>query len=104
MTSNVAFHVAPLRHPAVRQYEAEWRRLRDDPDAVHRAAGWRISGTDLCSLDDVLDAVGYERPPTAQAESNLRRLVGLAADDELAAQVVVRRLLPGALSIATRRW
>ena len=104
MTSNVAFHVAPLRHPAARQYEAEWRRLRDDPGALRRAAGWRVAGTEPGSLDDVLRAIGYERASTSLTESNLRRLVGLAADDELAAQVVVRRLLPGALSVAVRHW
>lgn len=102
MSSNAAFHIAPLRHPAARSYDAEWRRLRRDPAALQRAATWGIVRGELTTLDQVLDAVGYDRPPAADTEERLWRLVGVAAGDALAAQVVMRRLLPGALSVAVR--
>ncbi|HWL45331.1 MAG TPA: hypothetical protein VNQ73_20470 [Ilumatobacter sp.] len=102
MSSNLAFHVDPIRHPAARPYDAEWRRLRCNPAALRRAATWRVVRTDVTTLDDVLAATGYGRPPSAGAEANLRFVVCAAADDPVAAQVVMRRLLPGALSVATR--
>lgn len=102
MNPNVALCVAPLRHPAARRYDADWRRLRGDAHALVHAARWRVVRTDIASLDEVLVAIGYERPRTPLGEANLRRLVELARHDTVAAQVVVRRLLPGALSIATR--
>jgi hypothetical protein len=103
MSSNVALPVAPLLHPAVRWYDVEWRRLRRDPVAIEQCAGWGVVRGPMGSLDDVLAAVGYERPPSPDTERNLRRVVCQARHDTLAAQVVVRRLMPGALSVAARR-
>lgn len=102
MPSNTAFPIAPLRHPAARRYEADWARLRDDPGAVRHAAGWALVPDEITSLDDVLVAIGCDRPPSPAAADRLRQLVLLAAGDTLATQVVVRRLLPGALGVATR--
>jgi DNA-directed RNA polymerase specialized sigma24 family protein len=102
MSSNVAFPVAPLLHPAARRYDHEWRRLRVDPAAIARAASWGVARGPIASLDDVLVAVGYDRPRSTVDERNLRRLVCQARHDTLAAQVVVRRLMPGALSVAAR--
>lgn len=86
----------------MRPFELEWCRLRTDPAALRRAATWRIVNAELESLDDILVAIGYLVPNTAETERNLRRLVAWARTDTLAAQVVMRRLLPGAVSIATR--
>lgn len=85
------------------QLDTDWNRLRRDPDALRRAATWQLCPGPVTSLDDVLVAVGYERPADATTEANLRRLVELAADDTVAAAVVVRRLLPGLLRVAGRR-
>jgi hypothetical protein len=103
MSSNDVFPVAPLLHPAVRSYDGEWRRLRRDPAALARATSWGVVAGPIGSLDDVLAAVGYDRPASPQSECNLRRLVVQARHDSLAAQVVVRRLMPGALSVVARR-
>lgn len=103
MSSNVVFPVAPLLHPAVRRYDSEWRRLRRNPAALARAATWGVGSDPIGSLDDVLGAVGYDRPPSPESERNLRRLVAQARYDSVAAQVVVRRLMPGALSVVARR-
>lgn len=103
MSSNVVFPVAPLLHPAVRRYDGEWRRLQRNPAALVRAAAWGVVPGPIRSLDDVLAAVGYDRPPSPETERNLRRLVAQARHDSVAAQVVVRRLMPGALSVVARR-
>lgn len=81
----------------------EWRRLRSRPDALQHAAGWELVEGPLHDLDQVLAAVGYRVASSAPAESALRRLVLVAAGDELAARVVIERLLPGLLAAARRR-
>jgi DNA-directed RNA polymerase specialized sigma24 family protein len=103
MTS-ISTRSAPLPHHRLgRQLHAEWARLRNDPTALRRARTWQIVEGRLDSLDDVLAAVGFDRPASAATERCLRHLVLQARTDELAAQVVVQRLLPGALSVANRR-
>lgn len=81
----------------------EWTRLRTRPDHLRTAATWQITSPPVTSLDDVLTAVGYECEPTPATERRLRRLVALAHDDELAARVVIQRLLPGLLAGVRRR-
>lgn len=97
------FVPSPLRHPAVRRHEAAWHRLRQRPDALQRAAEWAIVDAELTSLDQLLLATGYDQPDRPEFDTSLRRLLAVAATDPLAAEVVVRRLLPGALSLAARR-
>jgi len=67
------------------------------------ARAWQIIDSPIESLDDILTAVGFEQSPTRDAEHRLRRLVELAGDDELAARVVVQRILPGLLAVVRRR-
>lgn len=85
------------------QLDAQWRRRRRDPRALRRAASWGLVPAPIGSLDQVLTAVGFEVPASPTTEANLRRLVEHARRDTLAAEVVVQRLLPGALSLAARR-
>ncbi len=94
--------VSPIRHSSARRYEDDWRRLRRHPEALRRAAAWGIVRPPIAALDEVLLACGHDTPASPSTEANLRRLVELAADDTLAARVVVRRLLPGAVSSAVR--
>ncbi len=54
------------------------------------------------SLDEVLVAVGAG-DRSASADARLRRLLEIARDDDLAARVVVERLIPGLLTCARRR-
>lgn len=81
----------------------EWHRLRTRPEHLDSAHRWGLIDHRVDSLDEILHAVGYERPPDPADERRLRRLVELAATDELAARVVVQRILPGLLAVVRRR-
>jgi DNA-directed RNA polymerase specialized sigma24 family protein len=81
----------------------EWTRLRSRPEHLLTASAWQITDGPVSSLDEILIAVGYESDPTLDTERRLRRLVALARDDELAARVVVQRILPGLLAVVRRR-
>lgn len=81
----------------------EWNRLRTRPEHLATASAWRLTDRPIESLDEILVAVGYERAPTRDAELRLRRLVELSRDDDLAARVVIQRLMPGLLSVVRRR-
>ena len=61
---------------------------------------WPVRSRDL---DDVLAACGFGVAHTASRNEALARLVTIARQDDLAARVVVQRLLPGLLGIARRR-
>lgn len=86
----------------MRPFELDWCRIRTDPAALRRAATWHIVSGAPDSLDDVLVAVGFQAPSSPDTERNLRRLLECARTDAVAAQVVMRRLLPGALSVASK--
>jgi hypothetical protein len=86
-----------------RRLQREWAWLRRQPDAVRRASGWAIVDGQLDDLDQVLTAIGYATAATAHTEAALRRLVLEARHDELAARVVVHRLLPALIAVANRR-
>lgn len=92
--------------------ESEWQALNQRPAVLHRAAGWDL-GIEFASLDEVVAASGF-RPQagervcdsgTASAAANevLRRLLAAARTDDVAARVVLQRLLPGVVATA-RRW
>lgn len=90
----------------------EWAQLRRRRAAIRHAAGWGIVEGSLSDLDQVLAAIGHHvgggpvRHPAERAradEERLRRLVLIAADDELAGRVIVQRLLPGLLALLTTR-
>lgn len=81
----------------------EWTRLRSRPDHLRAASTWQIIDGPIGSLDEILGAVGYECDPTPDTERRLRRLVALARDDELAARIVLQRILPGLLAVVRRR-
>ena len=91
-------------HPTTGQRLAlEWARLRTRPSALDQATQWGLADGPVTNLEEVLAAVGYETLRTHDAELRLLRLVVLAGDDELAARVVVQRLLPGLLAVVSRR-
>lgn len=102
----------PLRSLPTRLFR-EWAMISRRPDVVRRAAAWQL-GIPVSSLDDVVAACGLRPvadgrpaahdPERLTAEERvLARLVVLARHDDLAARVVLQRLLPGLLSLA-RRW
>ena len=81
----------------------EWSRLRTDRRSLAHARTWGLVDGPLHDLDDLLAAVGFEQPFGQATEIRLRRLVAIAADDDLAARVVIQRLMPGLLSVVRRR-
>ena len=81
----------------------EWTRLRTLPEHLRTASTWRIVDGPVDSLDEILVAVGYEGERMPDTERRLRQLVALARDDELAARVVIQRILPGLLAVVRRR-
>jgi hypothetical protein len=92
--------VATSRHSLVRQLHAEWARLRHRLPALRRARAWGLPVERFESLDDLLAALapigGDHDDPLLGA------LVGRAGDDELAARIVLQRLLPGLCASARR--
>ena len=93
----------PSRSHTAHRLDLEWSRLRRSRSAIRHAAGWQIVEAPLGDLDQVLTAIGHCVPWTAENEAAMRRLVLLAPHDELAARVVVQRLLPGLLAVVRRR-
>jgi len=81
----------------------EWTRLRTRPEHLDTARSWGLVDHHIDTLDEILEAVGYERDLSDDDERRLRRLVDLAAGDELAARIVIQRILPGLLAVVRRR-
>lgn len=92
-----------IPHNTGERLAAEWARLRHRPSAVAHAQRWALVDGAVTDLDDVLAAIGFETAPTPAAERALRRLVLIAADDDLAARIVVQRIVPGLLGVVRRR-
>jgi hypothetical protein len=91
--------------------EREWVTLQHRPAALARARSWRVDA-EFTSLDDLVAASGFftssaERLASCDTRTHhevvLAQLVRAAQHDELAARVVLQRLLPGLVACA-RRW
>lgn len=92
--------------------EREWHALNQRPAVLRRAAGWGL-GIECASLDEVVAATGYrprsdervcDREVSSVAANEVLRLLLVAAStDDVAARVVLQRLLPGVVATA-RRW
>lgn len=96
--------VQPHRY-VISRLQREWDRLARRRDAVGRARCWQLPLGHIDSLDDVLARTGYGPGPHAERQANdfLAELVIVGRDDELAARVVLQRILPGLASRARRR-
>ncbi|MFZ9627825.1 MAG: hypothetical protein ACO3C1_00575 [Ilumatobacteraceae bacterium] len=90
---------------------ADWAAMSRRPTVVRRARSWSL-GVEFSDLDDLLRHAGFRQQTVGLDDSQdaeraaddvLGRLVLAARHDELAARVVLQRLLPG-LSAAARRW
>jgi DNA-directed RNA polymerase specialized sigma24 family protein len=99
----------PVRPPLhiLLRLQRDWERLARSRRAVDHAAGWRFlaleRGPELTTLDDVLRRTGYGVPLSVDTDHALAELVRLATTDQLAARIVLQRLLPGISSLARRR-
>lgn len=83
--------------------DLDWRALRRRPGALVRANTWRVVPWVIADLDDLLGACGFRVTHTAERNDVLARLVTLAHGDDLAARVVLQRVLPGLIGIARTR-
>ncbi|MBI4935829.1 MAG: sigma-70 family RNA polymerase sigma factor [Actinobacteria bacterium] len=95
----------------VARLDREWRVLTTRPAVLARAATWHL-GVPFTSLDDIVGATGYwarrdDRVAAGQSVADgdavLAALLVAARGDDLAARVVLQRLLPGIVAVA-RRW
>ena len=87
----------------VTQLHCEWRRIRRHSRHLAQAHEWGIVSGPLEDLDVLLTHVGFETRSTPAHEVALREMVAIARHDDLAARLVVQRLLPGALSVVRRQ-
>src|SRR5829696_3728905 len=98
------------RHPylsaALRRWDEDWRRLVAAPSTAQAVHRWgddhRLGGApDLPSLLRAAGAAAAS--PTPEADVALGALVERAAQDVLAARIVLQRVLPGLMAVARRR-
>lgn len=82
----------------------EWRRLCADPTVLARVNAWRLPVGPVEHLDQLLWQAGYGRPVDDDpGDRLLALLVHRATHDELAARIVLHRILPGLIRVALRR-
>jgi DNA-directed RNA polymerase specialized sigma24 family protein len=94
---------SPSSTDLIVQLHREWRRLKRHPSNLARSAGWDVATGPVEDLDVLLAHVGFETRSTPANEVALRDMVAIARHDDLAARLVVQRLLPGALSVVSRQ-
>jgi hypothetical protein len=83
--------------------QREWNVLSRRRSAVDRASAWQLTPRALSSLDELLVLTGLgSRPAHPASDETLRRLVTIARHDDLAARVVLQRMLPGLSNCAKR--
>jgi len=94
---------ADSRRGFARALTTEWERTARHRASIHRAKSWGVVNTHFDDLDELLALAGYDRRDDHDAERVLRRLVERAQSDELAARVVVQRIVPGLISATRHR-
>ena len=83
--------------------QREWNVLSCRRSAVARASAWQLTPRVLSSLDELLVLTGLGTGPAhPTSDETLRRLVTVARHDDLAARVVLQRMLPGLSNCAKR--
>lgn len=93
----------PNHRYVLTRLQHEWNLLSCRRSAVRRATAWKLTPRVLGSLDELLALTGLGAAPAdASSDETMRRLVALARHDDLAARVVLQRMLPG-LSACARR-
>lgn len=83
---------------------AEWEHLARQRQNVTRANSWGLPGEEVAHLREMLERAGFGLATNDDSyDSYLSQLVALAKNDDLAARLVLQRILPGLVSIAVRR-
>ncbi|MCB0968150.1 MAG: hypothetical protein KDB37_15070 [Ilumatobacter sp.] len=80
----------------------EWQRMARRPALLRRADTWHLTTGPLRDLNELVTAVGGGGDRSPAADARLRELVLIARHDDLAARVVIERLVPGLLAGARR--
>src|SRR3954447_21904500 len=110
----VRMSMQPVHHPRssspfAAALSADWDRVVASAAARRALRQWHLPSlqlrcVDLDDLDDLVAAAGHGRPlDDAEADRVLHELVALAAGDDLAARVVLQRVLPALVAAASRR-
>lgn len=82
----------------------EWERIVHRPRVIRRVNTWDFLPHPVEDLDQLLQLCGFGKPADDSAADHiLWHVVRLASHDDLAAQVVLHRVLPSIMSIARRR-
>lgn len=82
----------------------EWQSLAEAPSSLRRVDAWGIPGGPVGHLDELLVRAGFgTHAHDADGDRVLWLLVRRATHDDLAARVVLQRILPPLLAIARRR-
>jgi hypothetical protein len=96
------------RHLLVR-FQRDWEHLARSRTALARARTWPLGIGPIRSLDDLLRRTGHRPADGDDGRGRWRidnrvlaTLVRIAADDDLAARIVLQRLLPGLSALARR--
>lgn len=82
------------------QLFAEWRRLRRSRSVLEHARALGVTTAPFHDLDELLRLAGFGVAATDESEAVLAGLARHAHADELAARIVLQRILPGLLTIA----
>jgi len=94
----------PATHHLLSRLQLEWDRLARSPEALARARSWSLPVGAFESLDELLCLAGLGASGTGRRGDDelLAALVVEARTDEIAARVLLQRLLPGVASIVRR--
>lgn len=88
----------------VKQLVAEWAALSTKPRVLRLVNEWGLPGGPLHRLDDVLERCGFGHEATfTDGDRCLAQVIARASHDELAARIVLQRILPPLIAIAARR-
>ena len=90
--------------PLVRKLVTEWGTIASQPRSLRQVNRWNLPGGYIASLDEVLLRSGYGIDTAYEnCDAFLFALVQRASHDELAARIVLQRILPPLIAIAGRR-
>lgn len=93
-----------VRQGPARQVIDEWNRIAQRRATIRRVNAWEFLPRPVEDLNDLLILCGFSRPvDDSVADQLLWHVVRRAAHDDLAAQVVLHRVMPSLLAIARRR-
>jgi hypothetical protein len=92
------------RIPVAHALYIEWAAMCGNRRLLRAVNGWGLPGLPINHLDELLVRSGLEgRPDDDDADHYLALIQRRASHDELAARVMLQRLMPAMLSIATKR-